>query len=71
MTSKNFYQITTFDHKSKYINISSIALIEDNSPEAGVTITMKEKDKTGANLVFKAAITYVSITSEIYQMDKE
>lgn len=70
MTSKNFYQITTFDHRSKYINISSIALIEDNSPGAGVTITMKEVDKTGKNITFQAAIPYASITAEVYQMDK-
>lgn len=71
MNSKHFIQITTFDHKMKYIHIHSIALIEDNSPSAGVTITLKEVDQVGKNISFQAALTYVGITTEIYQMDRQ
>ena len=70
MDSKNFIQIPSHNGKLRYVNISSIALVEDSSPN-GTTIVLKERDSSGNNISFLASLPYKSVWEMIYNKDKD
>lgn len=69
MVIQNFFQLQTFDHQLKLVNIFSIALLEDLGPSGGTRVTMKERNKEGNNISFVAAFPYVNLTVEIQKRD--
>jgi hypothetical protein len=65
VNNKLFIQIETNDG-SKYVNITSIALIELKNSKTKVTL--KEKDSSGNNISFESHLQYGHLTAEIHQL---
>lgn len=68
MTNVNnglFIQMST-KTGDKYVNITSIALIEATSH--GCVVTLKEKDVKGNNIIFEVTIPYGSLTASLHDL---
>lgn len=65
MSKSPFIRIPT-SNGEKFVNISSIALVEQVTNKT--VVTLKEKNVKGDNIIFEAALPYPHLTGNIDQL---